>query len=150
MKKFWGKYKVAIIIVVALVAFVLLSVLSENANKEETTEAFKDVAVWKEQLKDDEYAVTVIGLTYCQHCHNFNPVITALSKEYDIPLYWFDIDDMSEEDSAVLTGSYECTDYKGSSPYVAVTNKGTVVGQHVGGMSKEATIEFLKESGVIK
>ena len=150
MKKFWKKYKIIIIVVIAILAFVALSLLSENATRVETTEALKDVTALTESVPNDEYSVVVIGLTYCSHCHNFNPIITKISKDYELPLYWFDIDDLSDEDADALTEAFSEHDYLGSSPYIAVLNNGKVVNTHVGEMNKTTTIEFLKESNAIK
>ena len=150
MSKFFKKYKGLLIVIVAVLAFVALSILTEAANKQQTTEAYKDVTSWADNLKDEEYAVTVIALTYCSHCHNFNPVITKIANDYAIPLYWFEIDDLTEEESAIVTDTYKFDEYTGSSPYIAVTHKGEVVSEHVGEMTKSATIKFLKEAGAIK
>ena len=150
MKNFWKKYKVIILVVVGILAFIGLSILTEKATKGETTEALTDVTVLTEKVPNDEYSVVVIALTYCSHCHNFNPVITKISNEYKLPLYWFEIDDLSEADSLTLSSAFEEHGYDGSSPYIAVLNKGKVVSTHVGEMGKDATIEFLKEANAIK
>ena len=150
MKKFWGKYKVVILVVVGILALVGFSILSEQATKSATTEALSDVTALTEKIPNDEYAVVVIGLTYCSHCHNFNPVITKVSSEYNLPLYWFDIDALGDEDSTTLSTKFGDDGYDGSSPYIAVMNKGKVVSTHVGEMGKDATITFLKEANAIK
>ena len=145
MKKFWEKYRLIIIVVLAILAFVLLSILTENSRKTES-----DLNKFKDNFANDEYAVTVIGLTYCGHCHNFSPIIRGISKEYNLPLYWFDIDDLSEEDSDYLYKMFEPYGYSGSSPYIAVSNKGKVIDNHTGELDKETTLNFLKNAGAIK
>ncbi len=145
MKKFWKKYKVIIIVVLAVLAFTLLSILSENSRKVETS-----LNDFKDNFGSDEYAVTVIGLTFCDHCHNFSPIIRGISKEYSLPLYWFDIDALSKEDSDYLYEVFEPYGYSGSSPYIAVSNKGKVIDSHTGEMDKETTLTFLKDTGAIK
>ncbi len=150
MKKFFKKNGGIVIGVVAILAFVALSVLTEVVLKEKTTEALKDLTVLTENVPNDEAAVVVIGLTYCSHCHNFNPVITKVAGDYNIPVYWFDIDDLSDEDSSTLRETFAEHGYEGSSPYIAVFKNGEVVNNHVGEMTKTATIDFLKESDIIK
>ena len=144
MKKFWKKYKGVLIVILAILAFIILSILTENSRKSQDLESFK------ENFINDEYALTVIGLTYCEHCHNFNPIIKKISKEYDLPLYWFDIDALSEEDSNYLYETFEHYGYSGSSPYIAISNKGKVIDNHTGEMDRESTLVFLKNAGVIK
>ena len=145
MKKFWKKYRGIIIVVLAVLAFVLLSILVENSKKVES-----NLDSFKTNFESDEYAVTVIGLTYCGHCHNFSPIIREISKEYNLPLYWFDIDDLSKDDSNYLYELFEPYGYSGSSPYIAISNKGKVIDNHVGEMDKETTLTFLKDAGAIK
>ena len=99
--------------------------------------------------KEDKYVVTVIGLTYCDHCKNYNPVISGLAKEYDFKLYWFDIDAMSEEDSNTLTTTYDLQQYTGASPYTVITKNGEFVADYVGEMPESETKTFLQDNGVI-
>lgn len=150
MKKFWAKYKVIILVLVGILAFVGLSIFTERATKEQTTEAQIDVTALTSSIPNDEYSVVVIGLTYCSHCHNFNPVITKVSKDYNLPLYWFDYDALSDADAETLRNAFSDHGYEGASPYIAVMKKGEVVSTHVGEMGKDATITFLKEAEVIK
>lgn len=145
MKKFWKKYKIVIIVAVSVLAFVALSVLSEGSRKVES--GLED---FKANFTNDEYSIAVIGLTYCEHCHNFSPIIRKISKANNLPLYWFDIDALSNEDSSYLYDLFGEYGYEGASPYIAVINKGNIIANHTGEMDEEATIEFLKESGVIK
>ena len=93
MKKFLKKYIGVIIVILAVIAFVLLSVLTENARK-----AQNNLDDFKEGFVKDEYSVTVLALTTCPHCHNFKPVIEKIAKEYDLPLYWINFDSLSNED----------------------------------------------------
>ena len=150
MKKFWGKYKVLILVVVGILAFIGLSIFTEKASKSKTTEALENITVLTESIPNDKSAVVVIGLTYCSHCHNFNPVITKIAKDYNLPLYWFDYDALSDEDAEALVTAFEEHGYTGSSPYIAVFKDGEVVSTHVGEMGNDSTITFLKEAGVIK
>ncbi len=145
MKKIFEKYKGIIIVALAVLVFVLLSVLIESSRKSETK-----LDDFKENFAKDEYAVTVIALTYCSHCHNFRPIIKNISKEYKLPLYWFDIDALSKDDSDYLYETFEPYGYSGSSPYIAISNKGKVIDTHTGEMDKEMTLTFLKEAGAIK
>ena len=153
MKKIWEKHSTLIFVIVGVIAFasfIFLSYVSENTSSSKTTEAQKDTTVLTTKVPNDEYSVVVIGLTYCGHCHNFNPVITKISEEYNLPLYWFDIDDLDSEDSTKLSTMFESHGYEGSSPYIAVLKKGEVVTTHVGEMARKATLSFLKEAGAIK
>ena len=102
-----------------------------------------DINEWVEATKSDEPVITVIGLTYCQFCKKYNPVINKIAKEKGIKLYWFDADNYF----STLTSTYELS-YEGSSPYTLVTKNGEVVGEHVEGyMEENETNSFLSELG---
>ncbi len=146
MKKFWDKYKVLIIIVLAVLAFVALSFLSEN---KEPAQVSENITTWKEIINSDEYVITVIGLTYCPACKSYHPIISDIAEEYSLPLYWFDIDEMSNDDSSQLTNTYNFSQYTGSSPYTVITSGGEVIDEVVGAMDEEETLEFLRTNGVI-
>lgn len=106
-----------------------------------------DINEWIEATKSDEPVITVIGLTYCQFCKKYNPVINKIAKEKGIKLYWFDADNYSEDNFSTLTSTYELS-YEGSSPYTLVTKNGEVVGEHVEGyMEENETNSFLSELG---
>lgn len=143
MKKFWKKYKGIIFIILSVLAFVLLSILVEVSR-------YQKIDKFKEGFVKDEYAVTVIALTSCSHCHNFSPVIKKLSKKYDLPLYWINIDAISNKDKDYMYGLFEPHGYEGASPYIAISNKGKVISNHTGEMDEESTISFLKNAGVIE
>lgn len=149
MKKFWDKYKVIIFVVIGILAFVGLSIFTEGIAKSKTTESEETASALTISIPNDDYAVVVIGLTYCSHCHNFNPVITKISEENNLPLYWFDYDALNEEDQELLTNTFSEHGYEGASPYIAVMKKGEVVSTHVGEMGRDATLELLKEAEVI-
>ncbi len=150
MKKFWGKYKILIIVVLAIGAFITLSILTESSKPAESTEVSEDILSWKEGVDSSQYAITVIGLSYCSHCANYKPIISEIAEEYSLPLYWFEIDELSTADSSTLTGTYNFSEYDGASPYTAITSKGEVIGQTVGEMDEETTLDFLRTNGVIE
>lgn len=136
--------------VLAAVLLLVCVVTIKDVQKDNTNNnVSSNMTEWVSETKEDKYVVTVIGLTYCQYCKNYNPVISGLAKEYDFKLYWFDIDAMSEEDSNILTTTYDLQQYTGSSPYTVITKNGEFVADNVGGMSESETKTFLQDNGVI-
>ena len=140
MKKFWKKYKVVIIVVLSIVAFIALSILVDISK----------LYNFKKNFKKDEYAVTVIALTTCPHCHNFKPIIKDITEEYNLPLYWIEFDSLSNKDRNYLNSIFADNGYEGYSPYIAVSKKGKVINNYTGEMEKEDTLTFLRDSGAIK
>lgn len=134
-------------------AFLGLTLLIDTKGKEEVESTDyqiynADINEWVEATKSDEPVITVIGLTYCQYCKKYNPVINKIAKEKGIKLYWFDADNYDEDSFSTLTSTYELS-YEGSSPYTLVTKNGEVVGEHVEGYMEESeTNSFLSELGL--
>ena len=148
MKKIFKKYGAVLVIVVLLVLFVLMSVLLKSTSV--PMKGNDDRVAWKEDGANNENVVTVIGTTWCPNCQVYKPIMQSVKDKYDLNVYFFEIDELSEEDSTDLTSTFELTDYTGSIPYTAVINNGKVIANHSGRMSKSELIDFLKEAGVIK
>lgn len=107
-----------------------------------------DIDNWVEATESDEPVITVIGLTYCQYCKNYNPVINKVAKEKGIAVYWFDADDYDDESFNTLISKYEIS-YTGNSPYTLVTKGGEILGEYVAGYMEESeTISFLEGLGL--
>lgn len=107
-----------------------------------------DINEWVEATKSEDTVITVIGLTYCQYCQKYNPIINKIAEDKEYKLYWFDADNYDEESLNTLTSTYEIS-YEGSSPYTLVTKGGEVIGEHVEGyMDENDTKSFLSNLGL--
>lgn len=145
MKKFLSKYGVVVGIVLLLGLFVGLSFLiKEDPVKELNT----DIQSWLTDTASDEYVVTVIAQTTCSHCINFKPVMTKAYNKYDFKLYWFEADELTNNDYNTLKNTYELDGYEGT-PYTFITKNGEFVDNISGERSYDALIEFLENNNVI-
>lgn len=160
MKKFWNKYKGAIIVVVLLALFVLLSVLTEEGNKKNSKDDINldkltsEVKAWVDATESDEYIVTVLAQTTCSHCIAYKPVIESLQKQYGFKLYWYEVNELYEEDERkedykAVTEYYDLKSYNGT-PHTYITKSGELVVEQGGAVTDEAELkEFLKNNHVI-
>ena len=152
-KSFWKNNKSTIIIVGFIVLLLAVTFLIEGNEKKSTEVDYSSVGTeikaWYDDTQKDQNVVTVIALSYCGYCANYKPIITALSSERGFKLYWFEIDTMSEEDSAALQNTYKLEQYSGSSPYTVVTKKGAFVKDVVGYMEKAELVSFLEGAGAL-
>lgn len=124
---------------------------TDNNLKEVTlTGASSDIQSWYADLQTDKTVVTVIALSYCEHCANFEPIITKIAEEYDLTLHIFNIDKLETVDSNALTGAYNLVQYEGASPYTFVAKSGTFLGDTVGEMDETNTLNFLKSIDALK
>ncbi|NLC48266.1 MAG: hypothetical protein GX758_02785 [Tenericutes bacterium] len=122
-----------------------------NLAKEiDVSSASKELKEWYTYVtSEDALAVTVVALSYCDYCKQYKPILTQIASEEKFKMYYFDIDTMSEIDSAVLTGVYNLEKYEGSSPYSFVTKNKKFLGDVVGYMNREQTINFLTSVGAM-
>lgn len=149
MKKFFEKNWKKILIAVLLVAFALLVMFTEEVPTNNVVE-YPDVSSWKEETSADKPVVTVLALSTCGYCQNYQPVIEKLQEEYDFVLYWYEIDGVSDADYSTLMSTYELKNYEGSVPYTFITKDGEFVADTIGGMEEATTLKFLKDNEVIE
>lgn len=143
LKKNWG----VILTVTLVVVFALLIVFTENQGESAIMEVSADE--WISAVKEDDYTVTVLTLSYCTHCKKFLPVMEEVLGEYDFEAYKFETDTISEEDYNAIVGAFKMKNYDGHVPYTVIFKKGEFVADNVGYIDKTATIKLLKDNGVI-
>lgn len=118
-------------------------------NEDETINLSDEVKSWLDDTKKNEYIVTVLAQTWCSHCNNYKPTITELYDEYKFKYYWFDLNTLTKTDYNIITNTYELNNFKGT-PYTFVIKNEEFISFNSGNRSKEDTLNYLKESNVIK
>ena len=109
----------------------------------------RDLERWQRDVRAGNTVVTVIGASYCEHCQEYKPVITALANKHHIDLYFYEIDTLSEEDSNTLTSSFETT-FEGRVPYTFIMSDGLFIDSYEGYQSQAEISAFLLQYGIIK
>ena len=152
MKK--NKKTITIIAIAAFaVLFIGLSFLIDTSGSKPEGKQNDTVASTYEWLEDtlkDDYVITVLALTTCQYCQAYKPIITKVAKDYDLKLYFYEVDSLSTSDSDILTSTYELKNYEGYVPFTFVLKDGEVVADQTGYNDEETTIQLLREAGAIK
>ena len=141
-----------IILIVFLVVF-LLGIVVISLNSQTPDYKNRSVDDWYNDVMSGKEVITVYGASYCSHCQDYYPVITKLAKKYDLNLYFFEVDTLSKEDPDaydVLMNSFEITDYKESVPFTYIMKYKEYKAYTEGYLSREYTLNFLKDNGVIK
>ena len=151
------KMKKKTIVIIAIAAFVVLFIgllflidTSGSKSKKETGDVPSAFDWLAETQKQDEYVITVLALTTCQYCQAYKPIITKVAEDYDLKLFFYEVDSLGTTESEILTSSYELKDYEGYVPFTFVLQNGEVIGDNTGYMDEDGTIEFLRTVGVIK
>lgn len=139
------------VIAVFVALFIGLSFLIDTSGSKPVKESEVPSAFdWLAATQTDDYIITVLALTTCQYCQAYKPIITQIAKDYDLKLYFYEVDSLSNEESAILTSSYELKNYEGYVPFTFVLKDGEVQGDNTGYLDEEGTMNFLREVGVIK
>lgn len=105
---------------------------------------------WYNDLNSGRGVVTVIASSTCPHCKNYKPIITEVCEKENIKLYFFESDELSEDDYTILTNSINLKNYKGYVPYTFVVKDRNFVLDHTGEQDETTTRDMLKEAGLLE
>ena len=130
----------------------------DNNNKDESTElktvdvklASDTIKNWYNDLNSGAGVVTVIASSTCPHCKNYKPIITEVCEKENIKLYFFESDELSEDDYTILTNSINLKNYEGYVPYTFIVKDRNFVLDHTGEQDETATREMLTEAGLLE
>lgn len=143
------KYKGLIIAVVCVAAFIGLSLLLPSNGEEKEPEVEYDVAEWVNDTKEGT-VVTVLASTGCGHCQAYKPVINELSKVHKFNLYFYELEELSQDEQNIVLTTYELENFTGSVPYTFIVKEGKIIDDTLGFADEETTVEFLTKNGIIK
>ena len=144
------KKKASNILMGTIIGFIIVAItfLYFSTNRKDYFN--RTVQSWYQDVSSGNSVVTVIGASYCSHCQEYKPNAKVLADTYNLNLYFYEVDTLSEIDKDTILNSFELTGYNGSVPYTAVFNDGKVVNYHEGFENSDVLLNFFKESGVIK
>jgi Thiol-disulfide isomerase and thioredoxins len=113
-----------------------------------------------ENLRGESNPVTVvIGSSACPYCLEAKPILSNLSKAYDIPIYYLTIDYMSVEERTKLVQDLKDMEYKEevfvreqklTTPAVLVVQEGKVAAYVSGLQNVTVYTKLFKDNGVIE
>ena len=145
------KKKTKNIIIASTFIFLIISfvVILFNSNNTEYVKK-PNVDNWYNDISSGKQVVTVIGLTTCQHCQAYKPVIKSLANNEKFELYFFESDLLSDGQANKLINSFDLKDYDGYVPYTFIFKDNEYISGKVGYSNKNDIIDFLKKNNVIK
>lgn len=134
-------------------------ILSDNGEKvdNDSTElktvdvklASDTIKNWYNDLNSGVGVVTVIASSTCPHCKNYKPIITDVCDKENIKLYFFESDELSEDDYTILTNSINLKNYEGYVPYTFIVKDRNFVLDHTGEQDETSTREMLTNAGLL-
>ncbi len=100
-----------------------------------------------EEQKDN---LILIARPTCSYCMQFIPILEEIVDEYGITINYFDTDTLSSEENSQFyeSSSLYSSDNFGT-PTLIITNNNTIKDYSIGYMEKDATIDWLKDNGII-
>ena len=104
---------------------------------------------WYNDLDSGAGVVTVIASSTCPHCKNYKPIITDICEKEKIKLYFFESDQLSQDDYTILTNSINLQNYEGYVPYTFIVKDRKFVLDHTGEQDEASTRNMLTETGLL-
>ena len=112
---------------------------------------------YQEKIKEDTDIVVYYGRVGCSHCQQYKPIVSLVADEYDLVVYYVDIDTLSEEEYIDLHDSLSVTKdyYDGDDPIVptpitAIFKSGVEKDSELGNIKYDGLVNLLDENNVIK
>lgn len=103
-----------------------------------------------EKVNSKEDFVLCVSASECTHCKSYKPKLKKISKDYDIKIYYTDIDKFDEKDYDEFKDKFS---FDGGTPTTIFFKKGeekTTATRIEGDISMEKTIDKLKKNGFIE
>lgn len=135
-------------IIIAIICIIIIIFLAySNQNKNKLIELNVDEVI--EKIENKDTFVLCITQTTCQHCANYKPKLEKISKEYNIEIYYIDIDKYSDKKQQDFKNAVS---FDGSTPVTAFIKEGketTASNRIFGNSSYDKIIEKFKKNGFI-
>lgn len=103
-----------------------------------------------EKVNSKEDFVLCVSASECTHCKSYKPKLKKISKDYDIKIYYTDIDKFDEKDYDEFKDKFS---FDGGTPTTIFFKDGeekTTATRIEGDISIERTIDKFKKNGFIK
>lgn len=145
MKK---KNIIFILSIVLLILIMAFLVFAKVFNKSNLIELNVDEVI--EKLENKETFILCVSQTICSHCNSYKPKLEKISKEYDLEIFYIDIDKYSKEQKELFRDNVS---FNGNTPVTIFFKEGdevTTSNRISGNVSSEKIIDKLKKNGFIE
>lgn len=103
-----------------------------------------------EKVNNKESFILCVSASECTHCKTYKPKLKKISNDYNIKIYYTDVDKFSDEDYAEFKNKFS---FDGGTPTTIFFKDGeekTTATRIEGDISIERTIDKFKKNGFIK
>lgn len=102
-----------------------------------------------EKVNNKENFILCVSATYCSHCQDYKPKLKKVANDYNILIYYIDIDELNEDEYDKFKKEFS---FDGGTPTTIFFKKGketTTATRIEGNVSTEKIITKLKANGFI-
>lgn len=127
---------------------------NQNENTTEDENVFNDVDV--DQLADifkgDELSIVYIARPDCSHCQDFKPILTEVTKEYNLKINYININTLDTQEKQTKYTSIHGYLVSGgfSTPTLLIVKGGAIYDVNSGYVERDVLINFFIRNGFIK
>ena len=142
-----------LIVIFVAVIFLMMNYNKKDYNnstsgiKENTNEIIGNEIKTKNEFdkikKSNNYSIVVVISNNCHYCEIFNPILEDVIQEYNVNIYYLNIDSNFYNSVDLDTSVY-------ATPTIVIYKNGKVINNIMGYKEKNDLINILKKNGVIK
>lgn len=133
------------ILIIVITAFIFCNIYFDNKNFIKLS--YNEIL---EKVSNKEDFVLCVSASECTHCKSYKPKLRKISKDYDIKIYYTDIDKFDDKDYDEFKEKFS---FDGGTPTTIFFKEGeekTTATRIEGDISMEKTIDKLKKNGFIE
>lgn len=133
------------ILIIVITAFIFCNIYFDNKNFIKLS--YNEIL---EKVSNKEDFVLCVSASECTHCKSYKPKLRKISKDYDIKIYYTDIDKFDDKDYDEFKKKFS---FDGGTPTTIFFKDGeekTTATRIEGDISMEKTIDKLKKNGFIE
>lgn len=143
------KRSIFLLVIIFIILVIILSVflVNKSNNKNFISTNYADIL---KMVENKENFVLCISATDCSHCQSFKPKLKKISNDYNIKIYYIDIDKINKEDYDKFKTDFS---FDGGTPttlFIIDGEEKTVANRIDGDVSIEKVVNKLKKNGFIK
>ena len=135
------KKKLAMVLICGFLCLIIILVLvKDNTNVDENVNVGNE---WLKQVSKNEYTITVLSQTDCDYCIEYKPIIEKYTKDNDMKLYYFELDELDDDTIRIFVNTYEF-DMMGT-PHTLITKDGLLINDFRGSKIESELDEILSD-----
>jgi len=135
---------ILIIVIIALITIIIYNL----KNKDRLHELTYDEVI--EKVENEDSFVLCISRTTCSHCNLFKPKLKSITKEYNIDIYYIDIDKYTDEEQTTFASKFSWDKSTPTTIFLIDGKETTTSNRISGNVSTKTVIEKLKKNGFIE